>query len=70
MCNNKIMFQLLESPLVFILLLTALIHVQENNFLNFHLTVKIELIEEVYYLKKVFHLLFFKISLNCQNRLS
>ena len=29
---------------------------QENNFFTFHLTVKIDLAEVVYYLKQVFHL--------------
>ena len=32
---------------------------QENNFFRFHLTAKIDLAEEVYYLKQIFHLLFF-----------
>ena len=36
-----------------------LIHVQENNFFKFNLTVKIELDDVVYYLRQVFHLLFF-----------
>ena len=35
---------------------------QGNNFLGFRLTVKIDLFEEIYYLKQVFHLLFFFIS--------
>ena len=35
-------------------------HVQEKNFFKCHLTVKIELVEEIYYLKQVFHLLYEK----------
>ena len=49
-----------HSYLKFILpsLLIALIdYVQENNF---HLTVNIDLVEVVYYLKQVFHLLYDK----------
>ena len=30
---------------------------------KFHLTVKVDLVEEVYYMKQVFHLLFFKFHL-------
>ena len=63
------MTQFLETTLIcislFIALMidTCLIHVQENNFFKFHLTVKIDLVEEVYYLKQVFHLLFLKFHL-------
>ena len=39
-------------------------------FVKFYIAVKIDLVEEPYYLKQVFHLLFLKISLTCQNRLS
>ena len=34
---------------------------KETTFLTFHLTVKIDLVEVVYYLKQVFHLLYDKI---------
>ena len=43
-------------------------NVQKTTPTKFHLSVKIELVDEVYYLKLVFHLLFYDISLNCQNR--
>ena len=54
--------QLLETPLLFISLLIALIDTcARKQALKFNLSVKIDLVEEVYYLKLVFHLLFYKI---------
>ena len=47
------MLQFLETSLIFISLLIALI------FYIYYLTVKIDIVEEAYYLKQVFHLLFF-----------
>ena len=43
-------------------------HVQKTTITKFHLSVKIDLVDEVYYLKLVFYLLFYNIPLNCQNR--
>ena len=53
-CRSYLEFIL---PLIFILLLIALIHVQQNNFFKFDLTVNIDLFEVPYYLK---HLLYDK----------
>ena len=36
----------------------------KKNFLKFHLTVIIDLVEEAYYLKQVFHLILFKFHLS------
>ena len=37
---------------------------QENDFFLFHVTVKIDLVEELYSLKQVFHLLFLEFHLS------
>ena len=55
------MSQLLETPLIFILLLIALIDTSARKQLfEIRLTVKIDLVEVVCYLKHVFHLLYDK----------
>ena len=44
-------------------------HVQASKFLKSNITVNIELVEVVYYLKQVFHLLFFQFHSTIQNDL-
>ena len=49
--------QLLEKPLIFTLILIALIDAcARKQLFKFHLTVKIDLVEVVFYLEHVFHL--------------
>ena len=60
LCHLNYISPLLEAPLIFILFLTTLIDTcARKQLFLFYLTIKIGLVEEVYYLKQVFHLLFF-----------